>query len=93
MPPLLDADLFDAVQAKLAKADAERGHGGGRKPSGVHLLTKGLLKCSCNATMVPRTKNLKRGQIQFYECSASEAVGAECRQPAVGVARPSTGPC
>ena len=55
MPPLLDADLFDAVQAKLA--NAERGHGSSRKPSGVHLLTKGLLKCSCNATMVPRTKN------------------------------------
>lgn len=54
---ILDIDLWSRAQALLDTSAKARGNGGGRNPTGQHLLTKGLLRCgSCGEAMIPQTK-------------------------------------
>jgi len=73
--PILDVEVWDQAQS-LRSARHERGEGGfkkaGRWTSGQHLLTEGLLRCTCGAAMTPVTKSDKRaanGQgYETYSC-------------------------
>jgi len=84
---IIDAHLWDRVQATLRTRARTRGHGGGRLPKGAHLLTKGLLRCGhCGEALIPRAETDK------YECFRQKRHGRDsCPQkpiPRAGVDEP-----
>jgi Recombinase zinc beta ribbon domain len=69
-----------ASSTKAIRTDANR-RKGGRHPDGAHLLTGGLLRCSCGAAMIPRRARpgIER---ERYQC-ASRVAGGACSQPSI----------
>jgi DNA invertase Pin-like site-specific DNA recombinase len=64
VPPLIDSDLFDAVQAKLRARDPQRMNG---KVSSSSALLTGVLHCSeCGGSMAYMTG--KHGAYRYYVC-------------------------
>jgi site-specific DNA recombinase len=80
--PIVDRVTFENVQGLLA-ASKRRGHGGGRPVVGSHLLTHGLLRCSCGASMRPRTDRKGYGQWEAYLCNGRHAGETTCTRSAV----------
>ena len=74
---IVSQDVFDRVRAIRTDANRPRS---GRHPDGAHLLTRGLLRCSCGAAMIPR-KARKGVERERYVCSGRIAEGgAVCSQ-------------
>jgi hypothetical protein len=70
---LVPPELWDEVNALLdSKAKSKAGKGRGRPPKGKHLFRKGMLKCVCGASMVPRTDDRSRRDksdpYEIYAC-------------------------
>jgi len=66
---IVDPEVWDAVH-KLMESRRQVGKGRGRKPlGGRHLFRKGMLKCVCDGSMVPRTtrRKLVDGTERIYE--------------------------
>jgi DNA invertase Pin-like site-specific DNA recombinase len=80
--PLVSSEIFAAVEA-LRTGRLRRGHGGGRPVLGQHLLTHGLLRCSCGASMRPRTERKTYGLWQAYMCSGRHTGETTCTRRAV----------
>ena len=57
--PIIDAETWDQA-SQLREASVSRGRPRGRRTAGRHLLTEGLLRCTCGAAMSPVTKKDKR---------------------------------
>lgn len=69
-------------RATMIRSSAAR-RSGGRWPKGTHLLTAGLLRCSCGYAMVPRT-DPGRKNYEVYECRGRREHGVSfCSQTAV----------
>ena len=81
---IIDADVFDRVQAR--KKDAARR--GGRPPLGTHLLVRGTLRCGrCGSAMVPHVSTPNDpawSRCESYVCSRRSNLGVEfCDQPRI----------
>jgi site-specific DNA recombinase len=72
---IIDEDTWNAVATVRASRNAP-GRGKGR-PSERFLLTKGMLKCRCGATMIVRPSR------DYYECSGRKADLRTCDQKPV----------
>jgi hypothetical protein len=60
-PALVDASLFDRVQAKLAQVQKENWHVTGQSVRQGYLLTGGTLKCGiCGGNLIGQTEKIKR---------------------------------
>ncbi|HEX3803638.1 MAG TPA: recombinase family protein, partial [Solirubrobacteraceae bacterium] len=59
------------------------GRPAGRRAIGAHLLTEGLLRCSCGARMTPETRRLRHLEYQFYRCSRAKVHPDECDQKTI----------
>jgi site-specific DNA recombinase len=81
--PLVSDELWLAVEAVRLAATRRGGNGGGRPPKGRHLLTGGLLRCSCGATMRTRTQLKSYGTWEAYVCDGRHSGRTKCRAPAV----------
>lgn len=69
-PAIIDLELWQEVADFLAaRKTPGRRRGQGRAPAGKHLFWKGMLKCVCGESMVPRTtkRTLKSGKLAVYE--------------------------
>jgi hypothetical protein len=80
---IVDVEVFASVEAMRINRK-RRGHGGGRPVVGAHLLTGGLLRCSCGAAMRPRS-NIKAdgGRWDAYICSGRNSGETPCTRSAV----------
>lgn len=72
-------------QVETLRAAAFRGgeRAGGRPPKGNHLLTGGLLRCSCGAAMRARTKPKSYGTWEAYLCNGRHSGTTTCTMPAL----------
>ncbi len=57
--PIIDRDVWEKAQ-QLRTGRHEHGRPRGRRTAGRHLLTEGLLRCTCGAAMSPVTKRDQR---------------------------------
>jgi site-specific DNA recombinase len=82
MEPLIDPELWHAVQRTFSKAGEHRG-----RPSHRFLLASGLLRCgACGSAMRVRTEhefNPDRKTYDHYSCSGRRSGATRCKQPAV----------
>ena len=83
--PLIDSELFHAVQRGLTKGAKRQG-----RSSGCFLLANGLLQCGCcgHAMGVWRAET-PAGLRERYRCMGRRSGAAQCKQPDVRVS-PST---
>lgn len=76
----VDLATFEQAAARLAAAERDKQHGGGRTPKGTHLFTRGLLRCArCGEAMEPRSENR-----QMYRCATVHRRHLDCDMPNVG---------
>jgi DNA invertase Pin-like site-specific DNA recombinase len=76
--PVVDPGLWDEVNALLAKKVRSSG-GRGRPPAGKHLFRKGMLKCVCGESLVPRTdKERKSEAYEAYICYGRKLDPSSC---------------
>ena len=80
-PPIISADLWAEVAA-LREAQARAPGGGRGRPADGFLLSRGLLRCACGGTMVPRTaKNCRGTTYERYYCYGRKLDPASCDLP------------
>jgi len=82
--PKLWGEVADLLRQRQRKA----GSGRGRNPAGRHLFRKGMLRCVCDGSMVPRTttRTLKSGekvQYEHYECYEHHRDASSCPVSAI----------
>jgi DNA invertase Pin-like site-specific DNA recombinase len=82
--PIVDPDLWHRVQA-IRAGHLKRKQG--RQPEGRHLLTKGLLRCSCGSAMLPeKAQPGPKGGRERYICGGRREHGPDyC--PVTGIRR------
>jgi site-specific DNA recombinase len=81
--PIVDVDVFDAVQRVLRGVPRDRG---GRRAAEPFLLGRGMLKCgSCGSSMRVRSEPSRNTEWRaFYRCTGREGGAApECRMPGI----------
>jgi len=76
---IIDAELWERVQAIRSGPSRKRG---GRQPDGGHLLTRGVLSCTCGAAMIPR-KARHGVERERYVCAGRIADPGSCSQPSI----------
>jgi site-specific DNA recombinase len=82
--PIVSLELWQAVEQIRVATAQRRGKGGGRKPKGPHLLTGGLLRCSCGASMRARTEPKSYGTWEAYLCGGRHSGRTtDCTMPAL----------
>jgi hypothetical protein len=81
--PIVSDELWQAAERTRTRVTRSRGNGGGRPPSGNHLLTGGLLRCSCGAAMRARTQRKKHGVWEAYLCNGRLSGSTTCKLPAI----------
>jgi len=79
---IVSDELWFTVEA-LRKTARRRGHAGGRPPKGSHLLTNGLLRCSCGEALRPRTEQKRYGTWEAYLCAGRHSGRTTCTLPAI----------
>jgi DNA invertase Pin-like site-specific DNA recombinase len=85
---IIEAELWQRVEAIrnrrtiTPERGRRRGKTAGRTPNSPHLLTGGLLRCSCGAAMLPRKarKGIERDR---YVCAGRIADPSSCSQPSI----------
>ncbi|HVM46276.1 MAG TPA: recombinase family protein [Candidatus Thermoplasmatota archaeon] len=77
--PLVTPELWRTAAEVRDAAVRTRGHGGGRRPNGPHLLTKGLLRCGrCGSALIPRSNaNRRERDWHVYICDGRRVNGPE----------------
>ncbi|HWA55239.1 MAG TPA: recombinase family protein [Solirubrobacterales bacterium] len=85
---IVDPELWGAVADLLRQRRRKAGGGRGRRPAGRHLFRKGMLKCICGESMVPRTvtRKLKNGETaryEHYECYGHHRDPSSCPVSAI----------
>jgi hypothetical protein len=79
MEPLIDPELWHAVQRGLCKDGKRRG-----RHSEHFLLAGGLLRCGCcGSAMAVRRADTPAGMREHYRCMGRRSGAAECKQPDV----------
>jgi site-specific DNA recombinase len=79
MEPVIDPELWEAVQRTMGSAGERRG-----KPSERFLLSHGLLRCGrCGSPMRVRSERKDYGPYDHYSCAGRRSGASECDQPAV----------
>jgi len=80
--PIVSDDLWNRAAAIREATARTKGHGGGRRATGSHLFTRGLLHCgSCGSSMLAVTKpNRTGGTYEVYMCSGRRADATTCQQ-------------
>jgi site-specific DNA recombinase len=81
---IIDADLWNRVQAiRRARTRADGRGRGGRSPASKHLLTRGMLRCTCSSAMIPR--RAREGvERERYVCKGRIEHGEGfCSQPSI----------
>jgi len=86
--PTVDEATFAAAAKVREAAVRTKGHGGGRRPVGSHLMTRGLLRCGeCGSALIPRSSsNRREGDAHAYSyhryiCDGRRHVGIDhCSQ-------------
>jgi len=78
--PIIDPDLWSAVQELIEARSEAAGGGRGRRPTGNHLFSGGMLRCGwCSEAMRPIT----RGRHEYYICSGAHSGASDCKQSSV----------
>jgi site-specific DNA recombinase len=80
---IISDELWREVETLRAAAVQHGEHGGGRPPKGNHLLTGGLLRCSCGAAMRARTQPKTYGTWEAYLCNGRHSGSTSCTMPAL----------
>ncbi len=80
---IVSDELWREVETLRAAAVRHREHAGGRPPKGNHLLTGGLLRCSCGAAMRARTEPKSYGTWEAYLCDGRHSGRTSCTMPAL----------
>jgi DNA invertase Pin-like site-specific DNA recombinase len=77
-PAIVDAATWQEAQGLRAARNAH-GRPRGRRTVGRHLLTEGMLRCSCGSAMSPVTKSgaRNRGGYEVYRCIKRQFHGAD----------------
>lgn len=88
-PILGPEELIELGTVRAARRRS--GTGAGRPPVGNHLLTRGLLRCNCGASMGARTQRKARGLWTAYVCNGRRSGATECSAPAVSQVEIDTG--
>jgi DNA invertase Pin-like site-specific DNA recombinase len=76
--PIVSPDLWQSVDSSRARIMRKGNRGGGRRPQGLHLLTGGLLRCSCGAAMRARTQRKQNGLWEAYLCGGRHSGQTVC---------------
>jgi site-specific DNA recombinase len=79
--PIVDPDLWEEVNDLLTKKakSSGRGKSRGRPPSGRHLFRKGMLRCVCGESLVPRSHpNRQQAPYERYICYGRHLDTASC---------------
>jgi len=87
---IVSDELWHTVESMRAAATRHKGRGGGRPPAGSHLLTGGLLRCSCGAAMRARTNQKANGPWEAYLCSGRQSGETRCTVAAIARAEVDT---
>jgi site-specific DNA recombinase len=86
--PIVSEELWRAAAAIREAAVRTKGHGGGRRPNGPHLMVKGMLRWGwCDSALVPRSDPNRRGPLP--RVSLRRAPPARARPLPADAARPS----
>jgi hypothetical protein len=80
---IVSHELWREVEKLRAAAMRHREKAGGRPPTGNHLLTGGLLRCSCGAAMRARTEPKSYGTWEAYLCDGRHSGRTSCTMPAL----------
>jgi hypothetical protein len=81
--PIISDELWHEVE-RVRAASVRRGqHAGGRPVNGSHLLTGGLLRCSCGAAMRARTQRKNYGTWEAYLCNGRHSGSTNCTAPPI----------
>jgi site-specific DNA recombinase len=79
---IIDPALWDEVNAMLTAKAKSSGGGKGRPPKGRHLFRKGMLRCECGASLVPRTNPNRRDKpYEIYRCYGKHQDPTSCSMP------------
>jgi site-specific DNA recombinase len=81
--PIVSDELWEAAEQTRRSATSRAGNGGGRLPKGQHLLTGGLLRCSCGAALRARTHRKGYGTWEAYLCNGRHSGATNCTMPAL----------
>ena len=74
----VSVERWEALQTRLDQK-RKRGTGrGGRPSNGSHLMTNGLLRCSCGAALAPRTEGRPGSRYEVYRCLGRHQGSREC---------------
>lgn len=87
---IVSDELWFAVESRREAATRNKGRGGGRVPRGPHLLTGGLLRCACGASMRARTNEKASGRWEAYLCSGRHSGETRCTVAAISRAEVDT---
>jgi len=82
--PIVSPELWHAAEAMRMRALRHRNRGGGQRPKGSHLLTGGLLHCSCGAAMRARTQPKQHGAWEAYLCGGRHSGQTVCTMRPLG---------
>jgi hypothetical protein len=78
--PIVSEELWDTAAAVREAATRTKGHGGGRRPSGPHLMTRGLMRCGhCGCALVPRFSLQTVMALRFLQVPQSARFVARAR--------------
>lgn len=80
---IISDELWHQVDALRKETVRQGKHAGGRPVKGNHLLTGGLLRCSCGAAMRARTQEKTYGTWQAYLCNGRHSGSTNCTMPAL----------
>ncbi len=80
---IISDELWREVETVRAAAVRHRERAGGRPPKGSHLLTGGLLRCACGASMRARTEPKGYGAWEAYLCDGRHSGRTQCMMPAL----------
>ncbi len=79
---IISDELWGELETLRAAAVRHGRQAGGRPVKGNHLLTGGLLRCSCGAAMRARTQRKNYGTWQAYLCNGRLSGSTNCTIPA-----------
>jgi site-specific DNA recombinase len=80
---IVSDELWREVETLRGAAVRHGEHAGGRPPNGNHLLTGGLLRCSCGAAMRARTEPKSYGAWEAYLCDGRHSGATKCTMSAL----------
>jgi site-specific DNA recombinase len=81
--PIISDELWHEVERVRAASVRHGEHAGGRPVKGSHLLTGGLLRCSCGGAMRARTQRKNYGTWEAYLCNGRHSGSTNCTLPPI----------